>query len=187
MSEEVIVKKPADIKVCVLFSLLFAVLVLADQYIKSLIVNHVKPQGSVEVIKGFFSLYYCENTGSAFSLFADQAWGIYFLTGVSTLLGIIIFIFMIIASKNSMKLMAFAFCLLSSGAMGNLIDRFRLKYVVDFLRFDFGSYTFPVFNFADICAVVGTALIICIIIFWSKHFEAFWNILFAKKEKADAN
>ena len=68
----------------------------------------------------------------------------------------------------------------------NLIDRFRLKYVVDYLKFDFGSYTFPIFNFADICAVVGTVLLICIIIFGSKYFESFWSLLFAKRKNGNA-
>ena len=94
---------------------------------------------------------------------------------------------MIIAARNNMKLIAFAFCLLSAGAIGNLIDRFRLKYVIDFLRFDFGSKTFPIFNFADICAVCGTVLVICIIIFGSKYFESFWNVLFAKRELENAD
>jgi signal peptidase II len=171
---------------CVLFSAVFIVLVTADQIIKQIIVNTVKVNGTVTVIDKFFYLYYAENTGSAFSLFADKPWGIYFLSGVSLILGIGIFVLMIIASKNSMKLLALAFCLLSSGAIGNLIDRFRLKYVIDFLRFDFGTYTFPIFNFADMCAVVGTILVICIIVFGSKYFETFWNILFAKRNPQNA-
>ncbi len=172
---------------CVLFSVVFAVLVALDQVFKMLIVNNVKGPGSVTVIDKFFYLYYAENTGSAFSLFADKPWGIYFLSGVSLVLGIVIFALMIIASKNNMKLLAFSFCLLSAGAIGNLIDRFRLKYVIDFLRFDFGSYTFPIFNFADICAVCGTVLVICIIIFGSKYFESFWNLLFAKRKTENAD
>ena len=135
------------------------------------------------VIPGFFSLHYVRNTGSAFSLFADKDWGIYFLSGMSLVLGILIFILMLIAASRSMKLISFAFCLLASGALGNLVDRVWLKYVIDYLRFDFGTYTFPIFNFADICAVVGTILLICIIIFGTKYFESFWQIIFKKKEK----
>ena len=73
--------------------------------------------------------------------------------------------------------MAFAFCLLSAGAIGNLIDRFALKYVIDYLRFDFGTYTFPIFNFADICAVVGTFLFIFVIFFGKDEFDNFWNAI----------
>lgn len=171
----------------VLFSFLFIFLVTADQLIKLLVVNQVKPLRQIELIEGFFSLHYAENTGSAFSLFADKPWGIYFLSGVSVVLGVLIFILMIVASRKNMKLIALAFCLLSSGAVGNLIDRVRLRYVVDFLRFDFGEHTFPIFNFADICAVLGTVLLICIIIFGAKYFEKFWNVLFKKKEKQNAD
>ena len=179
-------KTNSGLAFCVLFSAVFIFLVAADQIIKQIIVNTVKVNGTVTVIDKFFYLYYADNTGSAFSLFADKPWGIYFLSGVSLILGIGIFVLMIIASKNSMKLLALAFCLLSSGAIGNLIDRFRLKYVIDFLRFDFGTYTFPIFNFADMCAVVGTILVICIIVFGSKYFETFWNILFAKRNPQNA-
>ena len=59
---------------------------------------------------------------------------------------------MIIASKNSMKLLALAFCLLSSGAIGNLIDRFLYGFVVDFIHVLFFPY---IFNFADCCVTVG--------------------------------
>ena len=185
MSDNVEKKSTATgLDVCVFYVFLFIFLVIADQFIKKIIVDNIDYGGQIDVIKNFFSLYYVRNTGSAFSLFADKAWGIYFLTGISVVLGIVIFILMIIASRSRMKLISLAFCLLSSGAVGNLIDRVRLRYVIDYLRFDFGSYTFPIFNFADICAVVGTILLIGIILIASKYFEDFWNILFKKKGKS---
>ena len=186
MSDNVGKKVASGLDVCVFYSFLFILLVAADQFIKKIIVNKISFGGQIDVINGFFSLYHVRNTGSAFSLFADKEWGIYFLTGISVVMGIVIFILMIIASRHGMKLIALAFCLLSSGAVGNLIDRFRLKYVVDYLRFDFGAYTFPIFNFADICAVVGTILLIGIILLASGYFETFWNIIFKKKVKAEA-
>lgn len=167
--------------IAVFYAFLFVILVTADQFLKQAIVNNIELGGQKDIIEGFFSFYYTRNTGSAFSLFADQDWGIYFLSAISTILGIGIFALMIISSSHEMKLISLAFCLLSSGAIGNLIDRFRLRYVVDFLRLDFGSYTFPIFNFADICAVLGTILLICIIIFNSEYFEKFWSLLFARK------
>lgn len=186
MNEGLNEKKTPNFGVMALYIVLFAILVAVDQIVKRAVVTNVKPLGTVVVIKNFFSLYYCENTGSAFSLFADKAWGIYFLSGVSLILGTVIFILMIISSKHGMRLISLALCLLSSGAIGNLIDRFMFRYVVDYLRFDFGSYTFPIFNFADICAVLGTIMIICIILFGSKYFEDFWNLIFKKKEKENA-
>ena len=187
MSEKFNRKSAKGYDICVVFVFLFILLVTADQFIKQVVVNNINLHGSVVVIDNFFSIYYAQNTGSAFSLFANQAWGIYFLTGISIVLGLGIFILMLISSRHSMKLLSLAFCLLTSGAFGNLIDRIRLRYVVDYLRFDFGTYTFPIFNFADMCAVVGTILLICIIVFGSKYFESFWNILFKKKETRDAD
>ena len=187
MSEKFNRKSAKGYDICVVFVFLFILLVTADQFIKQVVVNNISLHGSVVVIDKFFSIYYAQNTGSAFSLFANQAWGIYFLTGISIVLGLGIFILMLISSRHSMKLLSLAFCLLTSGAFGNLIDRIRLRYVVDYLRFDFGTYTFPIFNFADMCAVVGTILLICIIVFGSKYFESFWNILFKKKETRDAD
>lgn len=181
MSDKFTKKTLNGMRICVFYIFLFLILVIIDQFVKMYVVNSVELNQQVTVIKDFFSIHHTRNTGSAFSLFADKSWGIYFLSGISTVMGVVIFILMLIASHREMKLLGLAFCLLSSGAVGNLIDRFRLKYVVDFLRFDFGSYTFPIFNFADMCAVVGTILFICIVIFASKYFEIFWNVIFHKK------
>ena len=169
-------------EVCVLYAFLSILLITADQLFKQMAVNEIKPYGQVSIIENFFSLHYAENTGSAFSMFADKWWGIYFLSGISLILGIVIMIFMFIAARRSMQMISLAFCLLFSGAVGNLIDRVRLRYVVDYIRFDFGTFTFPIFNFADICAVVGTILLIFIIIFKSRYFEKFWNVLFKSKK-----
>lgn len=180
-------KKKTDVELCLFFIFLFILLVTVDQFLKKLIDTEMDYYGQKVIIPDFFSLYYVRNTGSAFSLFADKPWGIYFLSGVSILLGVVIFIFMIKSSVRGFKLISLAFCLLTSGAVGNLIDRIAYRYVIDFLRFDFGSYTFPIFNFADICAVLGTILLICVIIFDSKTFEMFWNLVFGKKEKKEEN
>ena len=172
-------------EVCVLYAFLAIILITADQLFKLMTVNEIKPYGQVIIIENFFSLHYAENTGSAFSMFADKPWGIYFLSGVSLVLGLVIMILMFIAARRSMHMISLAFCLLFSGAVGNLIDRVRLRYVVDYIRFDFGTYTFPIFNFADMCAVIGTILLIFIIIFKSRYFEKFWSIIFKTKKKAE--
>ena len=186
MSDNVVKTRETRPVFCVIFSVIAVILVVADQLLKRAVVAKVGVYEQVDVIKGFFSIYHCRNTGSAFSLFADKPWGIYLLTGISVVLGLGIFYLMLHAALHDMKLLSAAFCLLSSGAIGNLIDRFALKYVVDYLRFDFGSYTFPIFNFADICAVLGTGLLICIILFGSKYFEEFWNILTKKRKTENA-
>ena len=89
MSEnELVVKERAKTPIaCVIFSVLAVILIIADQVIKKIVVAKVGVYEQVDVIKGFFSIYHCRNTGSAFSLFADKPWGIYFLFESGLLFG----------------------------------------------------------------------------------------------------
>lgn len=161
-------------------------LIVVDQVSKYLIVKNIPLYGQRIIIKDFFSLYYCQNTGSAFSLFADKSWGIYFLSGISLVMSIAIAILIYKSLMFKSFWLKLSFVLFFAGAIGNLIDRFRLKYVVDFLRFDFGSYTFPIFNFADICAVVATALLLLMVIFDNKTIESFLSLFDKKGKKNDS-
>lgn len=182
-------KKHSSIKaleLMVLYVFLMLFLVVADQIVKRAIDFTMEYQSTIPVIDNFFSLYYVRNTGSAFSFLADKEWGITALTAISSVMGVLVIILMGIACKKHLKLLGFAFCLIASGAFGNLIDRVYWKYVIDYLRFDFGNYTFPIFNLADICAVVGTAILMGIIIFGAKYFDAFWGSSDKKSKKAKA-
>lgn len=158
----------------VLFLLLAAVLVGLDQLTKYMIVSSFRLYTGWSIIDNFLSIYYTQNTGSAFSFLADKEWGIYVLSTFSSILAIVVLYFMIKSVRVGEYLVACALTMLFAGAVGNLIDRFRLHYVVDFIRFDFGSYTFPIFNVADICAVVGTIMIIAILLFLPKRVEKVW-------------
>lgn len=152
--------------------------IVLDQYTKHMVVKNMEYFGSIEVIKNFFSFYYVRNTGSAFSMFADKAWGIYLLSGISIVCSVILIYFIFKSAKKSdapSTWGSISLVLLFAGAAGNLIDRIRLNYVVDFLRFDFGSYTFPIFNVADICAVVGTAILVFLVIFKPQGLETIFG------------
>lgn len=167
-------------------SIMFVLLlVTADIISKRSIVNNFQLNERKPVIEGFFSLHYVRNTGSAFSFLADKSWGIYLLSGISLVFGIAIFCLMIKAIYHDFNKIGLFLGLICAGAIGNLVDRFSFKYVIDFLRFDFGSYTFPIFNLADCFAVIGTILLIICILFDAKEFDAFWNILFKRKKKDD--
>ena len=166
------------------YVIVMLLLVAVDQITKLLIVNDFALYGRKEIIKNFFSLYYVRNTGSAFSFLADVSWGIYILSLISLIMAL--FIIFLIYKAASLKdfILSLSLSLVAAGAIGNLIDRFRLRYVIDFLRFDFGSYTFPIFNFADMCAVVGTFLVIFLFIFKEKKIDAlFQSIGFLKKSE----
>ena len=170
------------LELMVLYVFLMLFLVVADQISKRAIVFSMKLDAEIPVIDNFFSLHYVINKGSAFSFLADKEWGISALTAISAVMGALVVVLMGVACKKHLKLLGFAFCLIASGAFGNLIDRVYHKYVIDFLRFDFGNYTFPIFNFADICAVVGTVILMGIIIFGAKYFDAFWGPSNKKKK-----
>lgn len=159
------------------FAFLTLMLVIVDQFLKRIITFNFKLAEQKEIISGFFSINYVVNKGSAFSFLADKPWGIYVLSGISFVVGIFVLIFMVSAATRGFKLIATSLCLIAAGAFGNLVDRFTLHYVVDFLRFDFGSYTFPIFNFADICAVVGTLMFIIVLIFDQKTIDDFLSIV----------
>ena len=183
MSKRKQVNPAIGLELTVIYFFLMIFLVIADQLIKRYIVFTMDYQESVPVIDNFFSLHYVRNTGSAFSFLADKEWGVSALSYVSAILGVMVVVLMGVACAKRLKLLGFAFSLIAAGAFGNLIDRVYHKYVIDFLRFDFGYYTFPIFNFADICAVVGTVILMLIILFGHKYFDKFWGSSSGKKEK----
>ena len=156
-------------------------LVVGDQISKRSITGNMQLNEKKEIISGFFSLHYVRNTGSAFSFLADKSWGIYVLSGVSLVFGLVLLVIMVFALLKDHNKIAVCLGLISAGAIGNLCDRFVLHYVIDFIRFDFGNYTFPIFNLADCFAVIGTFFLILNILFDSKEFDSFWNDLFKRK------
>lgn len=137
-------------------SLFAALLVAADQFTKHLAVAQLKPVGSLVVIPGFFSLSYVENRGAAWGMLAGQQ---FFLIAFSVLtLG-----FLVWKRKqlfHSLWGSTATLTLLIGGVIGNLIDRIRLNYVVDFLDFYWGHTHFPAFNIADSAICCGVFLFI---------------------------
>ena len=164
-----------------IFTSIAVALVVLDQITKNIIVKKFELYQQKDIIKGFFSLYYTRNTGSAFSFLADKAWGIYVLTAISFIMSIALYIVLLRAIKLKDMITSFAFTLFIAGAVGNLIDRALYKSVVDFIRFDFGSYTFPIFNVADICAVCATGLLIGLLIFGKGRIEVLMDSFDKKK------
>lgn len=165
-----------------IFTFIAAALVVLDQVTKNLIVKKFQMFQQKDIIKGFFSFYYTRNTGSAFSFLADKSWGIYVLTAISFTMSILLYVVLLRAIKLGDKITSFAFTLFIAGAVGNLIDRALYRSVVDFIRFDFGSYTFPIFNIADICAVCATGLLIGILLFGKNKIERIMDSFDKKKE-----
>lgn len=140
----------------VIISLLgVAALVCIDQLIKYIVVLKLKPVVTVDVIKGVLSFTYVENCGAAFGSFSAYTAA---LTVVSIIL-LIATLYLIVTQKTKSRFTDVCLVLMTAGGIGNVTDRIRLHYVIDFIEPKF--VRFAVFNFADCLITVGAfALII---------------------------
>lgn len=137
-------------------------LIATDQFTKYLAVVKLKTGGAISIIGDFLQLDYVENYGAGFGILQNQKVFLILLTGV-IILGLIVFLYRNVNRMNSLARVSFV--LLIGGSLGNLIDRIRLGYVVDFISVRFkNGYDFPVFNMADVFVVVGTVLLILILL-----------------------
>lgn len=133
-------------------------LIGADQIIKLLVINHLKPIQYLDIIDGVLRFRYVENTGAIFGSFSTYT---AFLTVFSLiLLGVTVFF--LLKNRNQNKLVNLCLLFMISGGVGNIIDRIRLHYVVDFIEPVF--IDFAVFNFADCLITVGAFTLIIYLI-----------------------
>ncbi len=132
-------------------------LVLFDIFTKFLVVKYLD-NNVIILIKNFLKFTYIKNTGAAFGIFSNN---IIFLI-IITIVLLFYLVKEIISSKSNTSL--FAYLLIISGAIGNLIDRIFRKYVVDFISFTLFGHEMAVFNIADTYITFGIILLIyCIV------------------------
>lgn len=132
--------------------------VVMDQLVKLLVLAKVMPYGNVTVIKNFFTITYVENRGMAFGMFQNK---MIFLIISTILISTVVSYFIYKLSKKNVFVTICLSCILG-GALGNLIDRIRQGFVVDYLSF---SIFPPVFNLADSAVVVGAFVLAAILLF----------------------
>lgn len=137
-----------------------AIVLVLDQWTKHLVYTHFKWGESRPVIDGLFSLTYVRNMGAAFGFlhnappwFRDP----FFI--IIPILALFMILFLLAASPAKSKLAPLGLSLVFGGAIGNLIDRLRFGYVVDFLDFYWKTSHWPAFNVADSCIVVGVGIL----------------------------
>lgn len=141
-----------------------SVLIGLDQFTKYLALEKLKPLGSISVIDNIFSFTFVENRGAAFGIFQGRTTILSIITVVIIIC--IIYFYMKLPKAKVYNWVKFSLILIISGAVGNLIDRIRQGYVIDFFHATF--INFPVFNMADIYVVVGAILMTVIVIFFIK-------------------
>ena len=160
--------------------LIITAFVFLDQFTKHLAVLYLKDQPNIVWIKGVMELEYLENRGAAFGSLQNQQW-LFILLFFLFVTAVIIFYCRMPMEKKYLPVQIISLFLIAGG-LGNLIDRIRLGYVIDF--FYFSLINFPVFNMADIYVTVSMAILFVLLIFYYKEED--FDLLFsfrAKKEK----
>jgi signal peptidase II len=130
-----------------------------DQITKQLIIQALPFNGGRDVIPGFFTLVYWANTGAAFSTFTDKN-SLFIGLSIVTLAVLVVFAIRGAFQRTSTRL---AVSLLSAGVLGNLTDRIRHHYVVDFLLFNLHiphADPWPAFNVADSCICIAAGILV---------------------------
>lgn len=146
----------------ILFILIFVVI---DQIIKNTVVNNIALNQVIVLIRNFFNLTYVRNYGAGFSILQNAT---VFLSLISIVACIVLFYYLIKTDKKDL-VSKISYLLIISGAIGNLIDRLKLGYVIDFLDFKIFGYDFPVFNIADCYITIGCFILIIKVLLESKN------------------
>ena len=149
--------------------ILIATIIIADQASKAIIQQNFYLNESVPLIKNLFHFTYVRNPGAAFGMFGYAASYIRvpLFFGVP-LLACFWLMYLIWVTRNTNKTQCLAYSLIFAGAVGNLIDRFSMNYVVDFLDFFWRTHHFATFNIADSSITIAAIILIIETLFLSK-------------------
>lgn len=133
---------------------------MIDQVTKAWAVRRLRFGDDISVIPGFLNFAYAQNTGVAFSMLDNHGdagrWG---LSIVALVAGVLVMYFFWRTPRSDDRILG-ALALLLAGIAGNVTDRLRLGFVVDFIDVQFGSWHYPTFNIADMAIVTGAGLMI---------------------------
>lgn len=169
------------VKRSILGGIISVALIWLDQFTKFLAVKYLKEQKPYVIWENVFELRYLENRGAAFGIMQGQKLFFVIFTSIA-LVGIVWFYLKKIPADKKYFFLDVISILLFSGAIGNLIDRVSLNYVVDF--FYFVLIDFPIFNVADIYVTVAAFAMFGLGLFYYKDED--YDLIFpSKKEKGE--
>jgi signal peptidase II len=132
---------------------------IVDQWTKRLIESHFKLYETWTLLP-VFDLVRAHNRGMAFSVLDSQSgWQRWMFSGLATVVSVALLVWLARLSRRA-HLLAAALSLILAGALGNLVDRLRLGYVIDFIQVHWQQHYFPAFNVADSAITVGAALLL---------------------------
>jgi signal peptidase II len=156
----------------VVFILSFAIAYPLDQLSKYWIVESLYYGETLTLIPGFFDLTQVRNPGGAFSVLAgaSTAWRLpFFLTAGALAVGLLLVFYRRLPSHA--RLSSAALGMILGGALGNLTDRIVYGEVIDWLDVHLGSYTWPTFNIADSCIVVGVGILLIEVFLYGEDYD----------------
>lgn len=161
-------------KLLLLLDLCFvAGLIFFDQYTKSWAVIRLKDKPAYNLINGILELNYLENKGAAFGMLPNQK--VFFVFVAIVIISVVCYVLYQMPDSRKYTSLHVLFSLIIAGAIGNMIDRVRYDYVVDFIYLV--RLNFPIFNVADIYATVSAITLIFLLLFVYKendlHFISF--------------
>ena len=144
---------------------------LIDQTSKAWAIRKLRFGGDQEIVPNFLSFAYAQNTGAAFSFLNDHGdAGRFGLSIVAVVAGILVLYYFWRVPHTHDRLLG-ALGLLLAGIVGNVTDRLRLGFVVDFIDVQFGSWHYPTFNVADMAICFGAGLLVLDMFLTSKDVK----------------
>lgn len=148
-----------------LAAIITVLIVIADQLSKHFVVQSMELFESKPFIPHVLSLYHTRNTGAAFSMLSESRWVFMVFSFVS----MAVIIYLLIKEYRRHPLLTVSLAMVLGGGIGNMIDRVRLGYVVDFFHVDF--FEFAVFNVADSFITVGAVMLAIYVVFFEAKAE----------------
>lgn len=145
--------------------LLVIILIVLDQYTKYLAIINLKEQEAFQILSGVLELNYLENRGAAFGMLQNQK--LFFVFIAAIILILILYFLYKLPDKKKYTILHMLLTMIAAGAVGNMIDRIRYDYVVDFIYLVI--INFPIFNVADIYVTVSTFVLVIVILFIYKE------------------
>ena len=155
----------------------FILLILFDQWTKSLAVANLMNQEPFVIVKDVFQLRYLENRGAAFGMMQGQQ--TFFVISALIAVVVITYVYFKLPWEKRFHPLRAVVLFIAAGAVGNLIDRLVFGDVVDFFYFEL--IDFPIFNVADIYVTCATVILALLILFYYKEDEL--DCLFPKKKE----
>ena len=141
------------------YAVLVFLLVTLDAFSKDVVQRSLADGSSIDLLP-FLQLVLVYNRGAAFGFLGEASgWQLPFFAAVGAIVSIVIVIRLVRAAATQ-KWFEVALVLILAGAIGNLIDRIRVGYVVDFIEFYYGVWRFPAFNVADMAIFIGALMLI---------------------------